>query len=100
MKVSVNDVELFTLSETQKDVLQHFIPSALLDEDLKRRLNWVLDHKYQRAFVQLKAEWDPKLVENGVQSIPTDRDLYAQLVFEQTNYKDRDARDLESEVTP
>ena len=99
MKVSVNDVELFTLSDIQKKVLENEIPSAKLDEDLKRRLHWVLDHKYQRAFIKMKQEWDVKLAENGVESIPVDRDAYAQLVFDQTNYKDRDARDLEI-VTP
>jgi len=98
MKVSVNDVELFTLTATQKKVLENEIPSAKLDEDLKRRLHWVLDHKYQRAFVKMKQEWDVKLAANGVESIPVDKDAYAQLVFEQTNYKDRDARDAEMEV--
>lgn len=95
MKVSVNDVELFTVSEAQEGVLKHFIPSEKLEEDLKRRLFWVLNHKYQKAFIQLKQEWDQKLLDNGVESIPTDKDAYAQLVFSQPNYKDRDARDAE-----
>lgn len=96
MKVSVNDKELFTISETQKQVLKHFIPSEILEEDLKRRLFWVIDHKYQNAFNQMKQEWDSKLVANGVQSVPTDKDAYAQLVFSQENYKDRDASDLDA----
>lgn len=99
MKISVNDIELYTISETRKQVLKHFIPSALLDEDIKRRVFWVMDHKYQQAFSKMKAEWDPKLVANGVESIPTDKDAYAQLVFSQANYKDRDAVDAEI-VTP
>jgi len=93
MKISVDDKEVFVLSETQKNVLKNEIPSAKLDEDLKRRLHWVLDHKYQRAFVKMKKEWDKKLELNGVESIPVDKDAYAQLVFSQPNYKDRDARD-------
>lgn len=98
MKVSVNDVELFTLTDIQKSVFENEIPSAELEDDLKRRLFWVLDHKYQRAFVKLKQEWDVKLAANGVESIPVDKDAYAQLVFEQSNYKDRDARDAELET--
>ena len=66
------------------------------DSDMKRRLNWVLMHKYERCFSRLKAEWDKKLIQNGVQSVPTDPDAYAQLVFSQPNYKDRKARDTEN----
>ena len=52
-------------------------------------------HKYEQCFKKLKAEWDVKLVENGIKSIPTDPDEYATLVFEQPNYKDRATRDAE-----
>ena len=94
MKISVNDTELFTLSETKKKVIKNDIDADIFDEDMKRRLNWVLTHKYERCFARLKAEWDKKLIENGVQSVPTDPDAYAQLVFSQPNYKDRKAREL------
>ena len=38
MKISVNDTELFTLSNIQKQVIENDIPSKLLQEDLERRL--------------------------------------------------------------
>lgn len=93
MKISVNDQELFTLTETQKQVIANDIPSNILDSDLKRRLQYILMHKYERCFARLKQEWDQKLRDNGVQMIPTDPDAYAQLVFNQPNYKDRLARE-------
>jgi len=96
MKISVNDKELYTLSETQKKVICNDIPMEILDEDMKRRLKWVLMHKYERCFARLKAEWEPKLVANGVASIPTDKDAFAQLVFEQPEYKDRSIREKEA----
>ena len=99
MKISVNDVELYTLTDTQKNVIKNEVSSVIFDADMKRRLEWVLTHKYEQCFKKLKSEWDVKLVENGVQSIPTDQDAYAELVFEQPNYKDRATRDAEEAQT-
>jgi len=98
MKVSVNDQELFTLTETQKKVIKNDIHDDIFDEDMKRRLQYILMHKYERCFARLKAEWDKKLIDNGVQSVPTDPDAYAELVFIQPNYKNRKQRELEQEM--
>lgn len=96
MKISVNDTELFSLSQIQQLVIQNEINSADLDADMKRRLQWVLTSKYDECYKRLFTEWFPKLAERGVQSIPTDKDAFAQLVFSQPDYKDRAARDAES----
>lgn len=96
MKVSVNDVELFTLNETQKKVLKNEIQSEMFDADMKRRIQWVIMHKYDQCFKKLKAEWDTKLVAANVQSVPTDKDAYAELVFSQPAYMDRSAREAVS----
>jgi hypothetical protein len=93
MKISVDDKELFTLSETQKQVIQNDIHSDEFDDDMKRRIRWVLMHKYEECFKRFKAEWDPKLAANGVKMMPIDPEEYAQLVFAQPNYKDRAARE-------
>lgn len=95
MKISVNDKELFTLSDTQKSVICNDIHQDLFDEDMKRRLQYILMHKYERCFARLKAEWDQKLIDNGVDSVPTNPDKYAELVFSQPNYKCRKTRDEE-----
>lgn len=96
MKISVNGVDLFELSEVQKQVIQNNIPSDIFEADMKRRLQWVLMHKYEQCFKELKNEWDSKLATNGVAMIPTDVDAYATLVFAQPNYKDFSARELEA----
>lgn len=96
MKISVDDVELFTLSETQKKVIQNDIISEIFSDDMKRRLHYILMHKYERCFERLKAEWDKKLPLNGVSSVPTDPDAYAELVFKQPNYKNRSQREAEN----
>lgn len=97
MKISVNDHEIFTLSETQKKVIQNDIPSEIFDEDMKRRLKWVLlDEKYMKCFERLKKEWEPKLKERGIEMIPTNEEKFAQLVFSQDDYKDRSLREKAS----
>lgn len=98
MKISVNDSELFTLTETQKKIICNDIPAGIFEEDMKRRLQWVLMHKYEQCFKRLYDEWVPKLSVNGVEMIPTDKEAFASLVFEQPDYKDRSARDAESEI--
>jgi len=98
MKISVNDIELFTLTETQKKVIKNDINADIFEEDMKRRLNHALMHKYEQCFKRLKAKWEPKLAANGVTSIPTDKDALATLIFAQPNYKDRSARELESAI--
>jgi hypothetical protein len=101
MKISVNDVELFTLSETQKLVIANDIPASVLEEDLKQRLQWSLMSKYDACYKRLFDEWFPKLADRGVQSIPTDKDAFAQLVFSQPDYLDRAGRDaLSQPVAP
>ena len=98
MKISVDGIELFELTETQKKVIQNDIHADLFDEDMKRRLQYILMHKYDRCFFRLKNEWDSKLAANGVAMIPTDPDEYAKLVFSQPNYKDRKQKEFEAAV--
>jgi len=93
MKISVDGVELFELSETQKKVIKNDIKSEIFEDDIKRSLEWVISHKYEQCFKKMKAEWDEKLEKAGVASIPTNKDAYAELVFKQKAYKNRTARD-------
>ena len=95
MKISVNDVELFTLSDIQKEVICNDINRDFLDDDMKRRLQYILEHKYEQCFKRLKAEWEPKLIARGHQSLPTNPDAFAQLVFDQEDYLCRKSRDAE-----
>lgn len=97
MKISVDDVELFTLSDIQKKVIQNDIRTEDFEDDMKRRLVYILNHKYERCFDRLKKEWDTNLAANGINMIPTDRDAYAQLVFEQPNYLNRSQREAQRE---
>lgn len=114
MKISVDDLELFTLSETEKNIIKNDISHDIFEADMKRRLRWVLiDVKVNKCLERLKAEWavagmdaqgnrmPSKLEANGVTSLPIDDMALADLIFSQDNtkpfpYKSKKARDNEA----
>lgn len=97
MKIKVDEQELFELSETQKKVIRNDIPDEVFEDDMKRRLHYILMHKYERCLERLKAEWLPKLKER-IEAIPTNEDSLAELIFTQSDYKSRTRRDAEEKV--
>jgi len=98
MKITVDNIDLYTLTETQKKVIKNDIHADAFEADMKRRLEWVLLHKYEQCFKRLKKEWDEKLPSLGVTSVPTDPDAYAEMIFALPTYKDRKTRDNEAEL--
>jgi hypothetical protein len=69
-----------------------------MEDDMKRRLQWVLMHLHEQCMKRLREEWMPKLADR-MDSIPTGDEKFADLVFSQPDYKDRKARDGKSEVS-
>jgi len=98
MKISVDDQELFTLSEFQKKVMCNDIKEDIFEDDMKRRLQYILTHKYERCFKRLKDEWEPKLKASGAKSIPLDEEEFAKVVFEHPDFMNRSARDAASAI--
>ena len=92
MQITVDGIDLFAISTTQQQVIQNYLSSDIFDADIKRRLQWVLMHLHDQAFIGLKNQWDPILATRYIQ-VPTDPDAYAQLVFSQKDYLDRKGRD-------
>ena len=92
MKISVDDKELFSLSETQKKVIMNDIHEDIFQEDMKRRLYYTAIHKYERCFDRLKSEWMP-ILQSRVSAMPTDPEELCKLIFSQSDYKSRKLRD-------
>jgi hypothetical protein len=92
VRISINEILLFELSEIQKKVILNDILEEDFEEDIKRRLKHALLHKYEQCYLRIKTEWDKKL-QNRVGSVPTDQSEYAQLVFSQPDYKSRSERE-------
>lgn len=97
MKISVDDQEVFSLSETQKAVIKSDVPHDLFEADMKRRLEWVLVHKYEHCLANLKKEWEPRLKER-YEMLPSGDDALAKLICSQPDYKDGYAKRLEIEL--
>lgn len=95
MTIKLDEQELFELTEVQKKVLKNDINSEIFDDDMKRRLEYILMHKYEQCYKRLREKWEPILIARGAQSLPTDKDAFAELVFVEPDYKDRATRDAE-----
>jgi len=99
MKVSVNDQEVFTLAEWEKDVIKNDIHADDFDADMKRRLEWVLKHKAEQCYIRFEKEWLEKLrADPAVQSIPKSKEAFVALVKSRADYKDRAAKDAEAKA--
>lgn len=92
MKISVDDKELYTLSDTQKKVICDYLSEDIFDADMKRRLQWVLMHLYEQAYIEMKKNWEDRLAKR-CDSIPTDPDKMAELIFSQPDYQSKCERD-------
>lgn len=102
MKVYIDNELIFELSDIQKKVIMNDINADEFDADMKRRLEYILMHKYQKSFDRLEKEWccddgtgNSKLSKNGVNEIPMEKLKLAELIMKQPNYKDRKAREIE-----
>lgn len=97
MKIQVDGKDIFELTDIQKKVIMNDIHADQFEEDMCRRLEWVLMHKYDQCFKRLKQEWDIKFEHREV-SVPLKKDKYAEFVFSQPDYVDRKARDAEEQI--
>jgi hypothetical protein len=97
MKISVDGVELFTLTETQKKVFQYELPKETCEATIKGLVRHVLENKFNRCFMRLENEWGPKLLKDR-DSLPLNKEKYAQEVFKHKDYKDRSAKMKEAEA--
>ena len=93
MKIFADDVLIFEISDTDYKILADEISEDKLNEEIKRRIKWIITHKIEGCFKRLKQEWEPKLVTAGYDSLPTNRDKYADLVFKHPLHKNRKKRD-------
>jgi hypothetical protein len=96
MKIFVDQEQVLDVTDNMKAVIKHDIPEDVFDADMKRRVRYIIEHKYEQCFDEFKKYGEQLLRDNGVAMIPTDRDAFIQLVISQPNYKDRIARDAET----
>ena len=93
MKIILDEFLIWELSPIMQKVIQNDIKSEIFQDDMARRLRWAIESKYEACFKRLKDEWDSKLETRGIDSIPTNKDKYAELVFSQHDYKNRSEKE-------
>ncbi len=96
MKSQIDGVDVLILQAWEYELLKHDIPSAILDDDLKKRLEWVWTHKVEQVKKRFKEEWIQKLMDDpAVTELPATDEALFNVVKVRPDYKDRDARDAE-----
>lgn len=95
MQISIDNQNLLTISDDEKLIMSFCYRADQIDDLIKQRLSWIINELCTQTFNLMKKEWEQKLIERGVQSLPTDKVVFAQLVFSQPDYKDRATRDAE-----
>ena len=95
MKIYIDEKLVYDLNEDKIDVLKAYLQEDSITEEIERRVVDSIENKYQACLNRLKLEWEPKLVEKGVQMIPTSKEDFAKLVFRQPTYKTRSEQELD-----
>lgn len=99
MKIEVNDEAVYVLSPVQERIICHDINADEFDEDVRRRVAYIVQHKLEQCLKRMRAEWEPKLKARGVEAIPTNDEAFAQLVFSQEDYADRRKREIVNQAS-
>jgi hypothetical protein len=75
-------------SETDINILRSEIRDEILQEDLQRRLYWVIAHKIQVIEEDLKKYWLDKFMKDpNYASIPADRIAFFAMVFAHPDFQ-------------
>lgn len=93
MKVRLDNETVLELNEIKKKVIKNDVEEEIFEDDMKRRLHWVLSHKYEQCMKRLKQEWEPKLKER-YETVPSSDDGLAELIFSQPDYKNKSQRNI------
>jgi hypothetical protein len=98
MKIYLDNLEIFEITNIDRLLLEHDLIDV--DNEIKRRLEYIIKHKVDQCYSRLKSEWDKKFQSDvNITSVPTKRDDYVALVIAHPDYKNRSVREAEiSEV--
>jgi hypothetical protein len=81
MNILMDSTQLFSMTDTQKAVIQGTMTNAAFQAFIASQIQQSFQQQYQWAFAALQSTWNPILIANGTTSVPADPDTYAQLVF-------------------
>lgn len=95
MKISIDGINLITISDHQKKVISNDINYENIEKELKDAIEWCIKCKYSSSLNLLYKEWLDK-IKKRYPSIPTDDEELANLIISQEDYKDKASREMEN----
>lgn len=95
MKVKANNKEILNLQPWEKKLIETELFMVDTDEDLIRRLKWVIQHKMDVCYKNLRQIWEPIFTEEGVKFLPTDREEFVNMVLAHPKFKSKEQREEE-----
>lgn len=87
MEISVNGQVIFTIDEHTEQVIKSDIPAEIFEEDMIRRLKWIIQEKYKGCIRRMRETYEPQLIANNIKP-DYDNDIFANQVFALPTYKD------------
>jgi len=98
MKIQVDGADLMDVKPWEMKVLQYQLPTEGVEDDLKRRLKYIISHKIERCIDQMINDWMPKIrKDKSITSVPTDKKSLVEMIMNRPDYKDRSTREEEME---
>ena len=86
MKFYVDQTQVYELDATQQKIIQDNVKPDLFVGDMERRVAWVISQKLDQSFDSLFTHWLP-ILQQRYESLPSNRNAFAELVFVQPDYK-------------
>ncbi len=94
MQVKLDDEIIFEID----DLMIKLLANDLLDpiSEIKRRLQYIIEHKCDRCYERMHQEWTKKFSEDpNITSIPSKKRDFVNAVVSHPKYKNRIQRDSE-----
>lgn len=99
MQITVDGEDLYEITDIDMEILAYMLPSATLDAECKRRIEWIMKHKITRCYVNLRNDWMPILQKDpDVREVPLDDEAFFNMIKVRPDYKDRDAKDADAKA--
>lgn len=100
IEIKINDILVHTITDDELKILKDKYSSGSAGNEIAQGIIRRVKSEINNISNRLMNEWvlNGKLAENGVTTASTDKAAVLETIFAQPNYKDRDARDLESNL--
>lgn len=96
MKFKFFEETIYEVQDWERKVLEHDLMSEGLEEDMKRRVGYIISHKIEQCYKRFKEEWEEKLkADPAVKSIPLHPKDFVLMVTARSDYKNRSQKEKE-----